>query len=74
LGLCPGDCLGRAGHERNRNIGVPRATSAGRRTSSFYDAVVGHVARVVAVNTNQFTVIRQSVKKTDPHDARALAV
>lgn len=43
-------------------------------TRLFYDAVVGHVARVVVVNTNQFKVIRQSVKKTDPHDARALAL
>jgi transposase len=28
----------------------------------------------VVVNTNQFKVIRQSVKKTDPHDARARAL
>jgi transposase len=28
----------------------------------------------VVVNTTQFKVIRQSVKKTDPHDARALAL
>ena len=38
------------------------------------DAVAPHVARVVVVNTNQFKVIRQSVKKTDPNDARALAL
>jgi transposase len=43
-------------------------------TRLFYDAVTPHVARVVVVNTNQFKVIRQSVKKTDPHDARALAL
>lgn len=43
-------------------------------TRLFYDAVVEHVARVMVVNTNQFKVIRQSVKKTDPHDARALAL
>ena len=43
-------------------------------TRLFFDAVVEHVARVVVVNTNQFKVIRQSVKKTDPHDARALAL
>ena len=43
-------------------------------TRLFYDAVVGHVARVVVVNTNQFRVIRQSVKKTDPNDARTLAL
>ena len=40
----------------------------------FFDAVAPHVARVVVVNTNQFRVIRQSVKKTDPHDARTLAL
>jgi hypothetical protein len=35
-------------------------------TRLFFDAVSPHVARVVVVNTNQFRVIRQSVKKTDP--------
>ena len=43
-------------------------------TRLFYDAVAPHVARVVVVNTSQFQVIRQSVKKTDAHDARALAL
>jgi transposase len=43
-------------------------------TRLFFDAVVPHVARVVVVNTSQFKVIRQSVKKTDAHDARALAL
>jgi len=44
-------------------------------TRLFFDAVVPHVARVVVVvNNSQFKVIRQSVKKTDPHDARALAL
>lgn len=43
-------------------------------TRLFFDAVAPHVARVVLVNTNQFKVIRQSVKKTDPHGARALAL
>ena len=43
-------------------------------TRMFFDAVLPHVARVVVVNTNQFKVIRQSVKKTDAHDARALAL
>jgi transposase len=43
-------------------------------TRLFYDAVAPHVARVVVVNTSQFKVIRQSVKKTDAHDARALAL
>ena len=40
-------------------------------TRLFYDAVVPHVARVVVVNTSQFQVIRQSVKKTDAHDCPA---
>ncbi len=40
----------------------------------FFDAVAEYVARVVVVNTNQFRVIRQSVKKTDPNDARTLAL
>jgi transposase len=43
-------------------------------TRLFYDAVAPHAARVVVVNTSQFKVICQSVKKTDPHDARALAL
>ena len=43
-------------------------------TRLFHDAVAGHVARVVVVNTSQFRVIRQSVKKTDPNDARTLAL
>ena len=42
-------------------------------TRLFYNAVVSHVAKVVVVNPTQFRVIRQSVKKTDPHDARTLA-
>src|SRR6202789_4202482 len=43
-------------------------------TRLFHQAVAGHVARVVVVNTSQFRVIRQSVKKTDPNDARTLAL
>lgn len=42
-------------------------------TRLFYDAVLPHVARVAVVNPSQFEVIRKSVKKTDEHDARALA-
>jgi len=42
-------------------------------TRLFYDAVAPHVAEVVVVNPTQFQVTRQSVKKTDPHDARTLA-
>ena len=43
-------------------------------TRLFYDAVRPHVARVVVVNPSQFHVIRQSVKKTDKHDAETLAL
>jgi transposase len=43
-------------------------------TRWFYDAVAPQVARVVVVDANQFRVISQSVKKTDPHDARNLAL
>lgn len=43
-------------------------------TRLFYDAVAPHVARVVVVDANQFRVISQSVKKTDPNDARNLAL
>src|SRR5713101_10147564 len=42
-------------------------------TRLFYDAVAPHVARVV-VDPNQFKVISHSVKKTDPNDARNLAL
>ncbi|HSW40506.1 MAG TPA: IS110 family transposase [Acidobacteriota bacterium] len=43
-------------------------------TRLFYDAVAAHVERVVAVNPSQFKVITHSVKKTDPNDARNLAL
>jgi transposase len=43
-------------------------------TRLFYDAVAAHVARVGVVDPNQFRVISQSVKKTDPNDARNLAL
>src|SRR5215471_4020185 len=43
-------------------------------TRLFHDAVSAHVERVVAVNPNQFKVITHSVKKTDPNDARNLAL
>lgn len=42
-------------------------------TRLFHNAVASHVAKVVVVNPTQFKLIRQSVKKTDPHDARTLA-
>jgi len=43
-------------------------------TRFFHEAVGPHVARVVTVDPNQFKVISQSVKKTDPNDARNLAL
>jgi len=43
-------------------------------TRLFHDAVALHVERVVAVDPNQFKVITHSVKKTDPNDARNLAL
>jgi transposase len=42
-------------------------------TRFFHEAVAPHVARIVIVDPNQFKVISQSVKKTDPNDARNLA-
>ena len=43
-------------------------------TRLFYEAVAAQVARVVVVDPNQFRVISHSVKKTDPNDARNLAL
>ena len=40
----------------------------------FVEQIRPLVARVVIVNPSQFEVIRKSVKKTDRHDARALAL
>lgn len=40
----------------------------------FRDQVLPCAGRVVVVNPSQFNVIRQSVKKTDRNDARALAL
>jgi len=39
----------------------------------FRDQVISHVSRVVVIAPWQFAVIRQSVKKTDKNDARAIA-
>ena len=50
------------------------AVEAMGMTAHFYDAVVGRVQRVVVVNPHQFKVISESVKKTDRHDAAALAL
>lgn len=43
-------------------------------TRLFQEAVAPHVARVLVVDSNQFQVISRSVKKTDPNDARLLAL
>jgi transposase len=43
-------------------------------TRLFRDAVGPHVKRVVAVDPNPFQVISRPVKKTDPNDARNLAL
>lgn len=43
-------------------------------TRLFRDAVAPHVEWVAVVNPSQFHVIRTSTKKTDKHDARALAL
>ncbi len=43
-------------------------------TRLFCEALAPHVARAVVVDTNQFRVISRSVKKTDPNDARLLAL
>jgi transposase len=43
-------------------------------TRLFHNRVAPQVARVVAVNPNQFKVITHSVKKTDSNDARNLAL
>jgi hypothetical protein len=43
-------------------------------TRLFHEQVAPLVDRVVAVNPSQFQVITHSVKKTDPNDARLLAL
>lgn len=42
-------------------------------TRYFVEKIRPFVSRVVVVNTNQFDVIRKSVKKTDKHDAESLS-
>lgn len=49
------------------------AVEATGNTRFFVKAILPKVSRVVVVNPSQFEVVRQSVKKTDRHDARALA-
>jgi transposase len=55
---------------RNDRLAVEATTN----TRWFVGQVKERVAAVVIVNPNQFEVIRKSVKKTDRHDARALAL
>lgn len=50
------------------------AVEVSTTTRLFYDAVAPHVERVVVVNSSEFDVIRKSVKKTDPNDAKTLAL
>ncbi len=40
----------------------------------FHDQVAPYVSRVVVIAPWQFEIIRRSVKKTDKHDARAIAL
>src|SRR5581483_10105221 len=49
------------------------AVEATGNTRWFSQQLQPHVRRVVIVDPNQFEVIRRSVRKTDKHDARALA-
>lgn len=49
------------------------AVEATGNTRWFVEQIKRLVRQVVVVNPNQFDVIRKSVKKTDRHDARALA-
>jgi transposase len=50
------------------------AVEVSGNTRFFYDAVAPRVSKVVVVNTTEFRVICESVKKTDDNDARALAL
>lgn len=50
------------------------AVEATGNTRWFVSQISALVAAVVIVNPNQFEVIRKSVKKTDRHDAKALAL
>ena len=49
------------------------AVEATGNTEFFVESMKDVVSRVVIVNPREFKVIRNSVKKTDKHDARALA-
>ena len=50
------------------------AIEATGNAAHFCNMVEPHVARVVVIAPWQFEVIRRSVKKTDKHDARAIAL
>ena len=50
------------------------AVEATSNTRHFREAIKNLVRKVVVVNPSQFEVIRKSVKKTDRHDARMLAL
>lgn len=50
------------------------AFEATGNSSFFRDKVAPHVKRVVVIAPGDFDVIRKSVKKTDKHDARAIAL
>lgn len=50
------------------------AIEATGNAAHFCKMVEAHVARVVVIAPWQFEVIRRSVKKTDKHDARAIAL
>src|SRR3989344_3089297 len=49
------------------------ALEATGNSAWFREQVLPHVSRVVIIAPWQFEVIRRSVKKTDKHDARAIA-
>ncbi len=50
------------------------AVEATGNTAWFIDQIRSRVRKVIAVDPNQFKVIRKSVKKTDKHDAKMLAL
>jgi transposase len=50
------------------------AFEATGNSSFFRDKIAPHVKRVVVIAPGEFDVIRKSVRKTDKHDARAMAL
>lgn len=50
------------------------AVEATGNTAWFIEQIRDRVKKVIAVDPNQFKVIRKSVKKTDKHDARTIAL